>query len=1072
MYFAPFDFAIVLALTGATLSSETAASPEALASIGVFNPTGWEEPITVEVPVGRLATPGLIDWSRVRLAAEDGRNVPFAIREGRPHWKTRLGPVTEPRAEDILVFPLAAQPSAWIRVDIVPGRSPEGSAITEAGERLEISYHALRAAVDPKTAMLMALESRGEPLLAAPMTAAFQEISGDGTRRKLDSPRVRLAGKSSGPAMTEIHFVLEAGDRLAIALSYRFHASGLVEISSDERPWTGDSPWRNRAVEFALPLVPFHPLYGEGRVGHREALPLLENRAPFYGFKDFAAAVRHPAAIHRGGRMVVLELGLETSNGRRWCRRLFPAPAVEPGRLRELVELADEGPIIEVEPRTFGIKGNEVLVTHPPGCSAAAEFLARALRASGIEAKTAAEGPGSAGSAITLGLHDPREEPGIEADGFAIRPRPDGKGVSITTLTRCGLMTAAVRAAEVLRRSGEAVLFPLHACNPAAPVRGAGFGGGDFEVDFPYGSEDEWRETLDRLAASGMSVFADLGMWSNWKMPVSFRGMPELRDGGPEAYDEVSGAKLSEIALHRERGLRLLEFLHGRGAKVWLWLPTGCVPTTYARAHPEAMAPGNDRCPCFTHPLYGRFLAAFLEELLETYPIDGIVMIRDDNGGLCSCERCKAHAAASPTRSAAWEQYLILHRRLRASGFRGDIAVYPYFDLYEPRLDPLLPRDLLIVGHGSGAALLVRDYDRVAPMGDTWLDNVAAGFRVPTAARMKRLLAGWSSFWLGGALRGSELPWEAIGRFGWEPTLTVNSLRHELGARRFGRGLALDHVRLADAYEELWEIYDLPMLPQEWVKRAPAERRDAAAWGRAVLGLFRQRLGALEEASGRGGGDPWFRHLALFGTYFEYHLRRLEVLSESLAIVLEHRKVLEGAGSLPAPVRERLLDLHREVAALAGRFDREMGTVPGAMLERTRAMGFNRPFREFVNGYDPSLEGLLEVRQFAGEISAPVEEVRAGEPFALRLGLRNAGLWSWDEGVRPSIRIEGEAKLLGLPDRRDLDGPPMAFGDRREIEIRGTAPAGAGDATIKLVLVAPFRSPFPIAERTVKVRRR
>ena len=40
-------------------------------------------------------------------------------------------------------------------------------------------------------------------------------------------------------------------------------------------------------------------------------------------------------------------------------------------------------------------------------------------------------------------------------------------------------------------------------------------------------------------------------------------------------------------------------------------------------------------------------------------------------------------------------------------------------------------------------------------------------------------------------------------------------------------------VRLADAYERMWEIYDLPMLPQEWVKRSAAERSEIAAQGRA-----------------------------------------------------------------------------------------------------------------------------------------------------------------------------------------------------------------------------------------------
>ena len=126
--------------------------------------------------------------------------------------------------------------------------------------------------------------------------------------------------------------------------------------------------------------------------------------------------------------------------------------------------------------------------------------------------------------------------------------------------------------------------------------------------------------------------------------------------------------------------------------KVWLWLPVGCVPTTFAQKHPEVMAPGNSRCPCFTHPLYNQYLRVFLKELLETYPIDGVVMIRDDNGGLCSCPRCKDYVSRSRTKSAAWEQYLILCRWLKEAGFAGDLAVYPYFDLYEPRIGPALAR--------------------------------------------------------------------------------------------------------------------------------------------------------------------------------------------------------------------------------------------------------------------------------------------------------------------------------------------------------------------------------------------
>ena len=92
-------------------------------------------------------------------------------------------------------------------------------------------------------------------------------------------------------------------------------------------------------------------------------------------------------------------------------------------------------------------------------------------------------------------------------------------------------------------------------------------------------------------------------------------------------------------------------------------------------------------------------------------------------------------------------------------------------------------------------------------MGDTWLDNVFASFRVPTAARMKRLLGDRNSFWFGGAIVGTSWPWQAIGRFGWEPTAMVNTLRYQWGVRKFDRpacpGLRVASRRLRKALGDL-----------------------------------------------------------------------------------------------------------------------------------------------------------------------------------------------------------------------------------------------------------------------------
>ena len=80
----------------------------------------------------------------------------------------------------------------------------------------------------------------------------------------------------------------------------------------------------------------------------------------------------------------------------------------------------------------------------------------------------------------------------------------------------------------------------------------------------------------------------------------------------------------------------------------------------------------------------------------------------------------------------------LIYDLLRKKNFNGTIMVYPYCDPYEPRLDPLVPKDLFIGGHGSGIAMLTRNYEMLGPMGDTWLDNLYTSFRVAPAPRMKR----------------------------------------------------------------------------------------------------------------------------------------------------------------------------------------------------------------------------------------------------------------------------------------------------------------------------------------------
>ena len=133
--------------------------------------------------------------------------------------------------------------------------------------------------------------------------------------------------------------MLEVDARLSMAVSYAIHASGVVEICVDERPWQPPSPWVDRVASVDWPVG-----------GRAEPLPYLVNRAPFYGFKDYAAAVSHAAAVRHFDGAAVVELGEQTTNGRRWMRRLMCVPRDRVDRIAALIEAADKGLIVEADP--------------------------------------------------------------------------------------------------------------------------------------------------------------------------------------------------------------------------------------------------------------------------------------------------------------------------------------------------------------------------------------------------------------------------------------------------------------------------------------------------------------------------------------------------------------------------------------------------------------------------------------------------------------------------------------------------------------------------------------------------
>jgi len=1031
-------------------------------SIRLHNPTEFTGPALVEIPTGRLASPGLIDWSTHHVEL-NGEVLPHVLREGRAHWKSTLtAPIASPRAEDLLVFWCAVPPGEWVEVEVVSGAPDSTAALERAEGKIAIRYPGVEAHIDEATGLLTSLSIGGESLLNAPMTVTASTLAPDPFQYtgnigpgyinfqvavKTADPvpvTARLVSQSSTAAMTELNFILQPTGGPELALTYRIHNGGLVEIVADERPWTGTSPWMNHAISFTLPMK------GEG-----QSLPLLENRHPFYGFKDFPGTIPQIAQRHAGEIVDVAVLGDEIVNGRHWLRRIQAVPRDRENALDELVEIMDEG--LVVVPVPMKATSASWIVDAPNTARALATRLSKALGAPTQAEIEAAQQPDI--HRVTLDIDASHGVEGIEGDGYAITAASDG-GVLISAHTLLGLNLAV---SDVIAQLSDDKRIPLIARNPVVEVRGGGFGGGAFEVDFPYGDDAEWERVFDGLLDSGMNTFWCLGMWGNWKMPVSYKYMPELHSDDPEAYDESSGVLFSELDQHREHGLKLMRYLQERGGRVYVWLPIGCVPTTFVQKYPEALKPGTVEefwgrpkgTPCFTHPKYAAYLNAFLKELVETYPLDGVVLVRDDNGGVCDCERCTAFTAASKTKVAVWEQYLQIHERLRGLGFKGAVGVYPYFDGYTPALDAQMSEDLFIAGHGASTAALTRDQSRIGHMPDTWLDNLYTNFKLPSSPRMRRLLGDRGSFYIGGAYQTTELPWEAMGYFGWEPTATPNTFRHQWGARTFGKDNAIAFTRTNDVYEDLWEINARHLIPNAWIAMDAASRSRVAEEMRKGLRDYDTRLAELRQAVS-SGHEEWLNLSALFTPFLEYQLRRLELFMEMIEIAKLHDPAIDS-GALPEDARAALIAKYAEMKDYATKYATAQSTLPGNMMEATRSL--TMPYNEWMTGFEGWLDPHLERPQFAAKLAAPATELSPDQPFTIAVEVHNTGIIPWD---RCDLALSENASALGWKIDAVTDEQPIAPGDRVTRTITGTAPAEAIQTTVSVF--SPTRNRTKMAE--------
>ena len=67
------------------------------------------------------------------------------------------------------------------------------------------------------------------------------------------------------------------------------------------------------------------------------------------------------------------------------------------------------------------------------------------------------------------------------------------------------------------------------------------------------------------------------------------------------------------------------------------------------------------------------------------------------------------------------------------------------------------------------------------------------------------------------------------------------------------------------------------------------------------------------------------------------------------------------------------------------------------------------------------------------------------------------------------LELSGATEELGLPAWWTLSGDPVALGDRRIVELTGSAPAEPGWGEVTLKLYNTSRAPAPFTETSVSV---
>ena len=218
---------------------------------------------------------------------------------------------------------------------------------------------------------------------------------------------------------------------------------------------------------------------------------------------------------------------------------------------------------------------------------------------------------------------------------------------------------------------------------------------------------------------------------------------------------------------------------------------------------------------------------------------------------------------------------------------------------------------------------------------------------------------------------------------------------------------------------------------------------------------YHEQLNKLKEGSDQKSLEKWFSHVELYGTFFEYCLRRAELTRKMAMITLSNLSVIDSGKALSASLRNQLITMNEEINSLAEKYYKQASNVPGNMIAQTCAKRKTVP-SPWVSGYNNSLDNFLQVKQFDGSLEIPaIPLMKPGQPFELKVELQNRGCIPWVKGAGYELRVKGETGLSGLNDTLPYEGDTVVFADRCTITLKGSVPIQPGEAQIRIEFFSP-----------------